>query len=288
MSGNKVALVLSLLCASVASFLIYRTLRQKSAPQVVEPPKVAVVYAKKPIPARSAVTPEQLELRQIPVALANPNAIREIKTAVGLIARSSILQGEVVLKDRLLQKGQPYSLSLLIPQGMRAITVAIDEIKGVAGFIRPGERVDVIGTYEFAEPQAHHIAWTVIQDAEILAVAQNMGDPEHPQKVEAKTEGQKDPAKLGASVTLAVTPAQAQQLALSEELGVLRLTLRPLLAEQSTKLAPLAESALLPKSQATPRKKGPVARAVQAAPTRPQGRKIEVISGGKTQYITVD
>jgi pilus assembly protein CpaB len=287
MSGNKVALVLSLLCALIASFLVYRTLRQKSAPQVVEPPKVAVVYAKKPIPARSAVTPEQLELRQIPVELANPNAIRECKVAVGLIARSSIFQGEAVLKDRLLQKGQPYSLSLLIPQGMRAITIATDEIKGVAGFIKPGERVDVIGTYEFAEPKAHHLVWTVIQDAEILAVAQNMGDPEHPQKVDAKATGQKDPAKPGTSVTLAVTPAQAQQLALSEELGVLRLALRPLLAEQSAQLAPLAESALLPRTQAPPRKRGRVAPVAHAAPAQSQGQKIEVISGGKTQYITV-
>jgi pilus assembly protein CpaB len=282
MSGNKVALVLSLLCALVASFLVYRTLRQKSAPQVVEPPKVAVVYAKKPIPARSAVTAEQLELRQIPVAMANPNAIRELQAAVGLIARSSILQGEAVLKERLLQKGQPYSLALLIPQGMRAITVAIDEIKGVAGFLKPGERVDVIGTYEFMEPKAHRITWTVIQDAEILAVAQNMGEPAHPQKVDAKTAGQKDPAKLGASVTLAVTPAQAQQLALSEELGVLRLTLRPLLAEQAAQLKPLAENALLPGLSIPPRKKGP------AAPAPSRRAKIEVISGSKTQYIMVE
>jgi pilus assembly protein CpaB len=282
MSGNKVALILSLLCALVASFLVYRTLRQKTAPQVVEPPEVAVVYAKKPISARSAVTPEQLELRQIPVALANPNAIRELQAAVGLIARSSILQGEAVLKDRLLQKGQPYSLSLLIPQGMRAITVAIDEIKGVAGFLKPGERVDVIGTYEFMEPKAHRIAWTVIQDAEILAVAQNMGDPEHPQKADAKIEEQKGPAKLAASVTLAVTPAQAQQLALSEELGVLRLTLRPLLVEQAAQLMPLAENALLPRLPISPRKK------TAAAAPQPRRAKIEVISGGKTQYIMVE
>jgi pilus assembly protein CpaB len=287
MSGNKVALVLSLLCALIASFLVYRTLRQKSAPQVVEPPKVAVVYAKKPIPARSAVTLEQLELRRIPVELVNPDAIRECKAAVGLIARSSIMQGETVLKGRLLQKGQPYSLSLLIPQGMRAMTIAINEIKGVAGFLKPGERVDVIGTYEFAEPKTQHLAWTVLQDAEILAVAQNMGDPERPQKGDAKTAGQKDPAKLGASVTLAVTPEQAQQVALSEELGALRLTLRPLLAEQPAKLAPLAETALLPRTQASPRKKGRVAPVAHTAPAQPQGQKIEVISGGKTQYITV-
>jgi pilus assembly protein CpaB len=283
MAGNKAVLGLSLLCALIASFLVYRTLRHKTAPQVVEVPKVAVVYAKKPIPARSAVTLEQLEVRRVPTEMVNPNTVRDPQAAVGLIARSSIFQGEAVLKDRLLQKGQPYNLSLLIPPGMRAITVAIDEVKGVAGFLKPGERVDVIGTYEFMEPKAHRIAWTVIQDAEILAVAQNMGDTEQPQKADAKTAGQKDPAKLGASVTLAVTPTQAQQLTLSEELGVLRLTLRPLLAEPRTQLRPLAENALLPRPPVRPRKK-----AVPAVVRRPRRHKIEVISGGKTQYITVD
>jgi pilus assembly protein CpaB len=281
MLGNKVVLGLSLLCALIASFLVYRILRQKSAPQVVESPKVAVVYAKKPIPARSAVTLDQLELRRIPAGMVNPNTVKDPKMAAGLIARSSIFQGEAVLKDRLLQKGQPYNLSLLIPPGMRAITVAIDEVKGVAGFLKPGERVDVIGTYEFMEPKAHRIAWTVIQDAEILAVAQNMGEPDQPQKVDAKTEGQKNPAKLGTSVTLAVTPAQAQQLTLSEELGVLRLTLRPLLAEPSAKLPPLAESAILPRLPVKPRKKVTAAR-------RPHRPKIEVISGAKIKYISVN
>jgi pilus assembly protein CpaB len=283
MAGNKLALGLSLLCALIASFLVYRTLHRQSRPRTVEAPKVAVVYAKKPISARSMLTLEQLEVRQVPIELANPNAVRDVKTAVGLIARSSILQGEAVLKDRLLQKGQPYNLSLLIPQGMRAITVAVDEVKGVAGFLKPGERVDVIGTYEFTEPKAHRIAWTVIQDAEILAVAQNMGEPEQFQKDNLKTAAEKDPAKLGASVTLAVTPKQAQQLSLSEELGALRLTLRPLLAEPQTELLPLTENTILPQLRVSTRKKAatvPVRRRTRA--------RIEVISGGKTKYITVD
>jgi pilus assembly protein CpaB len=281
MSGNKTALTVSLVCALVASFLVYRILRQSGKPQLAPPPRTAVVFAKKPIPARSAVTAEQLEVRRIPVEAAPPNALRNPQAAVGLIVRSSILQGEAVLKDRLLPKGQHYTLSLLIPQGRRAITVAVDEIKGVAGFLKPGDRVDVLGTFEFTSPKKV-ITWTVIQDAEILAVAQNMGEPEHSAKVDAKTASQKDPEKMSTSVTLAVTPEQAQQLALSEELGVLKLTLRPLLAEEPSRLAPLAETALLPRPPAPPRKKRPTRQ------TAASGRRIEFIAGGKIKYITVD
>jgi pilus assembly protein CpaB len=281
MLGNKLALAVSLVCALAASFLVYRILRQSGKPQLVEPPRTAVVFAKKPIPARSAVTAEQLEIRQIPVEAVNPNALREPRAAVGLIARSSILQGEAVLKDRLLPKGQRYTLSLLIPRGRRAVTVAVNEIKGVAGFLKPGDRVDVLGTFEFTPPKKV-ITWTVIQDAEILAVSQNMGEPEHPAKIETKTASQKDPDKMSTSVTLAATPEQAQQLALSEELGVLKLALRPLLAEDPSQLTPLAETALLPRSPAPSLKKRPTRRAVA-----PRSR-VELISGGKIKYITVD
>jgi len=182
----------------------------------------------------------------------------------------------------LLEKGQKYSLSFIIPEGMRAMTIAIDEIKGVAGFVKAGERVDVVGTFELGEL---HTAWTIIQDAEVLAMAQDMGEPVKTEKSDKNgNKVRKDSAKVGASVTLAITPQQAQQLALAEELGVLRLVLRPLLNEEPVKLMPLPETALLPKPPAAPRRYVPAPK-VQPAP---QGRKIEIISGGKSQYITVD
>ena len=282
MPGNKVALVLSLICALIASGLVYRMMKQNAVPKVAEVPKIEVVYAKVPIPARSEITADQLEVRKIPVEAANPNTLRTIKEAVGLVTKSEIIQGEPLLKERLLEKGQKFSMSFIIPPGMRAMTIAIDEIKGVAGFVKAGERVDIVGTFELEE---RHVTWTIIQDAEVLALAQDMGEPVKTDKSDKDgNKVKKASAKVGTSVTLAVTPEQAQQLALAEELGVLRLTLRPLMKEDPVKLMPLPQTALLPKPPAPPRKYVPARK----APAAPQGRKIEIISGGKSHFITVD
>jgi pilus assembly protein CpaB len=286
MSGNKAALILSLVCALIASFLVYRALTQNAAPKVVKIPKVEVVCAKIAIPARSEISAAQVELRPIPQESVTSNMIRTLKDVTGKVTKSEIVRGEPVLAERLLKKGQKYSLSFLIPQGMRAITVAIDEVSGVAGFIRPGERVDVIGTVELGD--AHlQTSWTVIQDAEVLAVAQDMGEPFNQEKADKKGNSSKNSAKRESSATLAVTPVQAQQLALAEQKGVLRLTLRPLLREDSLKIGPLPETALLPKPPAAPGKSRSFRKPTPVVNTGTRGRKVEVISGGKSTFITV-
>lgn len=116
-----------------------------------------------------------------------------------------------MLWSRLLPKGTVPGLSYNIPEDKRAVTVAVNEVIGVAGFIKPGDKVDVIATFAFDPPQST----TILQNVTVLAIAQEMQSD-----AEQK-------AKLSTSVTFALSPSQAERLVLAESLGEIRLALRP-------------------------------------------------------------
>lgn len=269
MGGSKTALMLALICALIASVIVYRIVQEKSKPQLVAIPKTTVVYAKTAISARTTISAEQLELRQIPKEAVGTDSALALQDVIGLITKSEILPGEQLNLNRLVRKGDPVGLSFLIPSGMRAITIAVNEVVGVAGFIKPGERVDIIETLESGSSGS--ISWTVLQDVEVLAVSQDMVSPARDVKVGLASK-QADP-KVGTSVTIAVTPLQAQKVALAGEKGVLRLTLRPVLKEAELLIPPVREYNLLPSYPSS-------------SSTQSQ-KRIEIISGSKSQIITV-
>ncbi|MGE5507740.1 MAG: Flp pilus assembly protein CpaB [Chitinophagales bacterium] len=175
---------------------------------------VTVVVARTPIPARTSILPAMLDVKRLPEPAVLPNYVRSESEVVGAVTRDALVAGEPVLKDRLWPKGTQPGLTFAIPAGKRAVTVAVNEVVGVAGFIKPGDLVDVLGTFEKELLGADTTA-TVLQAVQVLAIAQK-----------TKDEG-KDEAKVSTTVTLAVTLEEAQKLTLAEERGKLRLVLRP-------------------------------------------------------------
>ena len=267
--GNKKYLIFALLCGVVASLLVFRAVKLASKPKLVEPPKVEIVFAKATIPARTLVLAEQLEVKPVPKEVVTKDAVINIEDIVGLITKTELLQGEPVNINRLFRKGDKLSLAAIIPQGMRAITIPIDEVIGVAGFIKPGERVDLIGTIQ---PKGHSesTSWTLLQDIEVLAVSQDMG-------ISGNGNPQAAGGKVGTSVTLAVTPLQAEKVVLSKEKGRLHLALRPILKEAEQTVPSIRESSLLSSGNKNP---SPVKK-------EPSRKVIEVINGTKSKFITV-
>ncbi len=271
--GNKKYLIFALICATVASFLVYRVVKIASKPIIVESPKTKLVFAKTTIPARTIITAEQLELKMVPREVVTPDSVQKTEDILGLITKNEIIQGEAVNLNRLFRKGDRLSLSFLIPKGMRAITIPIDEVIGVAGFIKPGEKVDLIGTIQ-PRGSSESTSWTLLQDIEVLAVSQDMG-------VSNRDQGSASPqaptAKVGTSVTLAVTPFQAEKVVLSKEKGRIHLALRPVLKEAEQDIPAVRESNLIINSKSTPT---PVKK-------QPSRKVIEVINGAKSSFITV-
>jgi pilus assembly protein CpaB len=129
-------------------------------------------------------------------------------------ALTSMKRNEPILSSRITGPNQPASLAALTEPGMRAVSVRVDEARGVAGFVRMGDRVDVIVTRSDSknEPSSSH-ADVLLQDVKVLATGQIANDrQEHPTVVQ--------------TVTVEVSTEQAQKLILAETVGILSLVLR--------------------------------------------------------------
>src|SRR5690606_27035208 len=141
----------------------------------------------------------------------HPDAVQNLQDLQGRITAADIVAGEQVLWSRLLPKGVVPGLAYNIPNDKRAVTVAVNEVIGVAGFIKPGDRVDVIATFAYDPP----LTTTILQTVIVLAIAQDMASEVEPAAV------------VSTSVTFALTPNQAARLVLAESMGSIRLSLRP-------------------------------------------------------------
>jgi pilus assembly protein CpaB len=172
-----------------------------------------VVIAKSNITERSVIGADGLEERQIPLTYIHPQAARRKTEIAGRIATADITAGEQVLTGKVAARDARAGLSYQIPPGKRAVTIAVSEVKGVGGFIAPGDMVDVIVTVP--APGGSQMTKALLQGLAVLATAQ---------KVEERP-GEKP--QVVASITLAVSLQEAERLILADESGRIRFALRP-------------------------------------------------------------
>lgn len=126
------------------------------------------------------------------------------------------MAGEQILSHHLLNQSGLSGLTATLPPGMRALTIGVNEVVGVGGFVKPGDTVDILGTFEDRSGNEAYTK-TVLQDVEVLAIEQDM---------EVKDD---TTAKVATNVTLSLSLQDAERLTLAEETGRLRLALRPML-----------------------------------------------------------
>ena len=180
---------------------------------VVQPIKLeSVVVAKTAIAGRSVVNANQVELRQLPVMAIQPQAARRTEDVVGRVALSPIYADQQIISNALAPMGVNAGLSFALPSDKRALTIPVNEVIDVAGFVFPGDRVDVIGT---VSEKDNSLSKIFLQDIPVLAVAQT---------VEQKPGEQ---PHVTTSATLALTPDQAETLTQVDNNGKVRLALRP-------------------------------------------------------------
>jgi len=176
-----------------------------------------VVVAKVDIPLGTKVAAEQLTTVQFPANAIPEGTFADAQKLVGRVSVVQIAAREPVTDFKLAPEGSAGGLSAVIPAGYRAMTVKVDDVIGVAGFLQPGTMVDVLTVIE--QPgsmgSANPISKIVLQNVKVLASGQNLDKP--------KDEREADAVK---AVTLQVTPEQAEKLALASTEGKLRLVLR--------------------------------------------------------------
>jgi pilus assembly protein CpaB len=231
---NKLIIILAVLTGLAAAGGIYMFLDNMKKTYIVNGDFVKVVVARQRIPAKTQITGQMIELKDIPAKYINERAAVDSQEVIGKTVKSDILPGEQVLRDRLAKdKEASDGLSFQLQPGKRAVTVAVNEVSGLAGLVRPGDRVDVLGTFDLQSATGQDkasITSLLIQNVDVLSTDQSTGSPAGSSQDAKKTSA---PAH---TITLSVTPEQAQPLVLCSEKGSIRLMLRPATDQETTTL----------------------------------------------------
>ena len=178
-----------------------------------------VVVAKVEIPVGSRVIPEQLTIAQFPADVTPEGAISKIdQNLIGRVVVTAIAPRDPLTENKLAPVGAAGGLSSVIPEGYRAMTVKVDDVVGVSGFILPGTLVDIVVviTPPKGTGSEEMISKIVLQNIKVLASGQNIDKPKNDRDVERSIK----------AVTLQVTPEQAEKLALASSEGKLQLVMR--------------------------------------------------------------
>ncbi len=195
----------------VSTLFLLRALKAQGADAPGGVPTSRVVVARVDMAIGTAVMPELLELASWPAASVPAGSFSSHGELAGRVTRSRIIAGEPIVASRLAPAGSRGGLPVLIADGMRAMSVAVNDIVGVAGFIQPGCRVDVIATVRGGNRQP--VTKVILQNILVLAVA---GDVEPGNNTRHSV----------TAITVAVDPAAAEKLSLAMNEGKIQLVLR--------------------------------------------------------------
>jgi pilus assembly protein CpaB len=260
-------LVIALVVASLCTWMVIRLVGVRLAAS--KPMATSqVIAAAKDIPLGAVLTKD--DLTTITIAGSAPKGtIPKMDDAVGRGVISEIYQGEPILESRLAGIGSGGGLAPTIPQGMRACAVRVDEVVGVAGFVIPGMRVDVLvsGTPPGGNGSQGIETQTLLQNIQVLSAGQDIAKDNEgkPQQVQV--------------VNLLVTPEQAETLSLVSTTLKIQLVLRNPLDTQIAKVPPTAMSNIFTSTAPPPAPK----RAASSAPKpAPKTYSITISNGSKT------
>ncbi len=242
---------------------------------------VEVVVAAKDLPEGTELEPAHLKMAAVPEKFVQPYAVRSPNQVAGKVTMAPIAADEQVLSTKVRRPEEAPSgatLSSLTPKGKRAVTIAVDEITGVGGFVRPGDIVDILWTVKVpqANPQKEEQATTLtlFQDVPVLAVGGDLLG----RKGRQPTGGEKDKEK-GYTVTLALSPQETSFLLFAREQGKIQLSLRPKSEDASQVSVIPANITTLMQMQLGMKSSG-------AVPSRP-GRHVEVYKGLKRDVVAL-
>jgi pilus assembly protein CpaB len=261
----------ALALGAFVSVSVYRTLQAKTS--AANEPGLEVVVAANDLQVGARLREKDVRVAQAPASLIPSGAFKAPSQVVGRGVILPITKGEFVLPKMLAAEKAGSGLPSLIPPGMRAVSVRVNEVVSVAGFVTPGARVDVLLTGNptgNGEPQTN----TVLENVEVVAVGQ---------KLERNTSGD---AQAAAVITLLVSPDDAQKLTLASTQGRIQLTLRNPVDTKQEDINSTRASVLY-KTQApdvTPKPRI-VKKAPTTAPTPvvPSTYTIQVIRGTKSE-----
>ncbi|MCX7296580.1 MAG: Flp pilus assembly protein CpaB [Hyphomicrobiales bacterium] len=223
-AARIVVLTVAIGAGGIAALLAGRTEKPPETPVAapVKPDTIDILVARSDIAMGQTVSPGEIQWQPWPANAATGNFIRKsdrpaaIENLSGQIARVPFVAGEPIREAKLVNAKGSGFMAAILPQGMRAMSIQISPETGAGGFILPNDRVDVVLSRrgngdKTAEANASE---TVLNNIRVLAIDQN---------IEEKN-GQK--VVIGKTATLELTPGQVETLSLSQQIGMLSLSLR--------------------------------------------------------------
>jgi len=208
-------LLIALATAGAASYFVYRVI-QNVPVREVEAPTDPVVVAAKPLPAGASVGSGDVRLAAWPKKLPIAGTFATTNAVVGLGLRAAVVENEPITSAKVASRESGAGLALTIPPGMRAVSVRVNEVIGVAGFVIPGSHVDVLVTVNLKGEATTRL---VVGNLPVLAAGTRYDQPEA-----------KDTKPIPTTVvTLLVTPEDAVRVTLAASAGTILLALRNLL-----------------------------------------------------------
>jgi pilus assembly protein CpaB len=257
-----------------------------------------VAVAKVAIPLGTKIIPEQIMMVQFPGESMPEGTFDSVEKLTGRVAVVNIAVREPVTNGKLAVAGTAGGLSAVIPDGYRAMTVKVDDVVGISGFIMPGALVDVVVVIVPTDKgfTQDPISKIVLQNIKVLANGQNIDQPKN----------EREPSSVKA-VTLQVTPEQAEKLALAASEGKLQLVMRNSVDQGDTPTSGVNKRGLLSGEHAMPapepgiktdqpaaetktvRRPRPIAELNPVAPkhdaVQPPRFSVEMIEGAKKRSV---
>ncbi len=206
-------IVLAVVAGLVAAVGIHKYVTYKT--RVAQKPMTSVVVAAAEITPGTALSPALVKTVAWPRELAPEGVVPRYEAIKDRVVIVPVSKGEPILMNKLAPEGTAAGLSGLLSDGKRAMTVRVDDVSGNAGFIRPGDHVDVVMSIQLPDKNDQHFSKTILQNLVVLSTGQIWEQQQKDQKpVIVKT------------VTLEVTPEEGEILNLASNQGKIRLALR--------------------------------------------------------------
>lgn len=241
-----IILIVIAILASAAGYFALQLAGEPQKPQQVvlgnEPQveAVSVLVARQPIAVGTIITEEMIDQQPWPKHLLLEGFVLSgapDSNLVGMVARSDFQAQEPLIRNKLASTADANFIAASLPSGMRAITLAIDAVSGIAGYVFPGDHVDVVLTHNIPNDMDQTrtntvrmgFSETLLSGIKVVAV-----DSRTAKQQSGAEQNSQEQVKIPTNITLAVTPEDAQRIRLGEKNGTLSLVLRSLKDREST------------------------------------------------------
>jgi pilus assembly protein CpaB len=266
-------LILALGAGTLAAFLAFGFLRSPAAPTLVttgQTQSVPVVIATRNIDVGTTLTPEDVRIIEWPASAVPEGFASSVTDVVGLGVMLPISTNEPVLQSKMASADLGRGLSMLVPAGLRAVSVPVNDVVAVAGWVRPGSRVDVMVTLNQVRTEVEPITQIVLQNVSVLGNDRDITRDETGEAIPI------------AVVTMLLTPEDAEKLIMAETNGRLQLVLRNALDLDTVETRGVRTSELVSRPRPTV-----VTSTGVRVPAPPRRVTVEVIRGQTNSESTV-